>query len=121
MEITLRQIYFSYPIFSKMFSQELPVKLAFKIGKTIKKFSDEYDLIEKQRTTLVAKYGEKTETGEVKVKQDLVGKFLSEFEEFLSEKTKIEIEKINLNSFPENFSISPQDMSSIDFLLEEGL
>jgi hypothetical protein len=119
MRVTLKQIYFGYQTLSKIITQELPIKIAFKMSKIIKVLSDEYALIEKQRNQLVAKHGEQQESGEVKVKKENTEIFLSEFEDLLTETVELNIEKIKINNFPETFKINVQDITLIDFLLEQ--
>jgi len=120
MELTLRQIYFSYPVLSKLVTQEMPIKVAFKIGKIIKTLGEEFEMIEKQRVALVNKHGEKSEEG-IKVPQEKTAAFVGEFEDFLKEKTNIFIEKINPNILPDDIKLSPRDSELINFLFDQEL
>ena len=118
MKVKLIDVQRAKPALIKILNADLPVKIAFRLsrlGKSVDKILVE---IEGIRTKLVQKYGSTTEQG-TSVKPENIAKFQEEFSAFLSEEfVDMDIEPIKLDSL-EGLALTPLDVVSLDFLLEE--
>lgn len=119
MKVTLVKIYQSNLVIKKLVSQEMPANIAFRIGESTKVLEEKFGEIEKQRISLVEKYGEPKD-GKTQVKEDKIQDFVKEWGDLLKEETDIEIKKVPLNCLPDTVSLTPAEMRNIDFLFENN-
>jgi len=103
---------------SKLTHKEVPVKLAYRLGKVMKVVSDELSALESHRARLVKKYsGEADENGNYKVPSEKVVEFKKEFSELLGEEIEINCEPIELSEL-DGLSLAPIDMVRLDKLIK---
>ena len=119
MQITLKQVFFGQPVIQKLANQAMPIKVAFRMNKLLKKIADEYENIEQQRTVLIKKYGKETDDNKIEVNKENVEQFTAEFVELLEEETDLDIEPVNASLLPDSISLTPQEMAAIEFIFSE--
>lgn len=113
MKIKLSEIFAAKPALDKLFNQEMPPKVAFKVADLIDIISPEFDKIEKVRVKLVNQY---IEEGENTVTKNFEG-FSNEFKDFLDDEVEIVYEpSISFNELPDNIELTPVELRKIRFL-----
>jgi hypothetical protein len=118
MEMKLVDIQRAKPALTKILNANLPIKVAFRLGRLAKEVDKVLVEIEDIRSKLVQKYGSTTEQG-VSVKPENIAKFQEEFSSFLSEESiDLDVEPIKLDLLGD-LELTPLDVVSLDFLLEE--
>lgn len=116
MKIKLTDIFSSKQALDKLFNQDMPAKVAFKVADLIDIISPEIDKIEKVRVKLVNKY---LEEGETTVTKNFEG-FSEEFKEFLDEEADIPYEpSIKFEDLPDSVELTPSELRRIRFLFSE--
>ena len=118
MKVTLNDIFRSQRVIQKLSEHPMPIRTAYRISKILQPISHEYDTIEKLRIQLVSKYGEEKD-GKKEVPPEKVNDFVLELQELLSSETEVEFEPLSLQDLPENLTMTPQELASIDFMLTE--
>ena len=129
MKIKLGEIKSRHQALCMVGNKNLPVKLAYAIGKNIIKLQEETENIEKTRIKLVQHYAEKDENGEFIIKDERydVGKngelLNKEFAELLDTETEVSIHTITEDVLEllenERYDVlSPAEMIAIDFMIE---
>jgi molybdopterin converting factor small subunit len=101
---------------SKIITQDLPIKQAFRLSRLAKSVDTEMQELETQRVALVKKYGEKDESGNVSVKGKLQ-EFIDEFNELLKEEVEISFIPINLNDVGD-IKLSAMDIGNLEVFLD---
>lgn len=109
---------------SKLTQKEVPIKVAYRLGKVLKTVSNELISIEKLRANLVKKYSTPIdEKGNYKVADDKEEVFKREFADLLQEEIDIDCDPILLEDL-EGISLTPIDMVRLEKLIiaekEEG-
>lgn len=99
----------------KLFAQEMPAKISWKLSKFIKIMEDEYKLFEESRIKTLKKY---VPEGETQVPEDKKEEFTKELNDLLDAELEIEIDPINIDDIG-SVSISPIALSRISFLFDQ--
>jgi len=124
MKLKLQDILFSSTILRKLASQDMPVRVAYKVGKTIKTLEKDYERVEAKRNELIRELGEKKDeqpnSPMIVRNPEAVQQFSHRFTEYLQEEVEVEIDKICISDLPENIKLTPQDTAALDFLLESA-
>lgn len=102
----------------------LPVKVSYAILKNVTKIEKELEIYHKERERLVAKYGEKKESGNLKISED--GKvniedvegWNKEFNELLNIKVDIDIHKFKIDEIMD-CNMSVVEIALIDFMIKK--
>jgi len=102
---------------SKILSQDMPVKQAYRMSKLAKSADKEMKEMEEQRMALVKKYGEKNVKGDVAVKEKMQ-EFMDELNEFLKEEIEMSFIPLDLNAISD-LKLSPLDLANLDMFLDE--
>jgi hypothetical protein len=118
MKIKLIQIYDMEEPLKKVMKQDVPIKIAYKLAKNIKKINDEYMIIVNQKNNLIKKYGKESE-GVISVLQENINKYTEEFSEYLNTEIELDIDKINISELGNSIKISTMDIIALDLILEE--
>lgn len=114
MKITLAEIKSLEKSLSKIFDKDLNIKIAYRLGKLLKKMSDEMNLLEENRIKLVKKYGKQTEdNGQFAVDPDKTQDFYNEINELMQVEIDIDFEPISLEEFGD-IKLSASDMIRLD-------
>ena len=93
MKITLAEVKSLESSLSKIFNKDVNIKLAYRLGKLLKRLSEEMKMLEENRIKLVKKYGEEDEeTKQLSVPPEKTQEFYNEFNELM----QIEIETLQL-------------------------
>lgn len=109
----------------RLYSEQLPVKTAFKLKGIIKVIREEYAKYEEVRNAALKKYGKKDDSGElvidsknkVQFEDDNYKEFLKEFNELTS--LDVNIDQIKLSELG-NANISTQDLEVLNgFIVED--
>lgn len=102
---------------SKLTHKEVPIKLAYRLGKVLQVISKELSTIEVLRSNLVKKYSDEAdEKGNFKVKLENEDTFRKEFADLLQEEIDIECEPFNLSEL-EGIVMTPIDIIRLDKLI----
>jgi len=123
MELRNDEIFGAMKALEELFNMDLPVRTSIAMAKLIGKINEAYQAIDKVRTGLVNKYGEPDEnTRQTTVKPDSENfpKFMEEYNELMSQKTELVIEKVKL---PQNVNgnpvvVKPLTMMSLEKFIE---
>ncbi len=103
----------------KLTGKELPVRTAYRVGKVLKKVSEELSYIERYRVHLVKKYSNgKDKTGNFEVLKEKEEDFRNEFSEFLLEEIEFDCKPISLSELGD-ISLDPVDLIRLDKLIYE--
>jgi hypothetical protein len=121
-ELTLGEIKNLEHSFTKLVEQDLPVRLAYRLGKILKQINNELEHIENLRIALVKKYGTNDEkTNTINVSIDKLEAFLQEWTELLNEKVNLDFEKIKLSELEElEIKITPIDFIKLEYFIDEN-
>ncbi len=104
----------------KLTSKELPVKTAYRVGKLLKKVSEELVYIERHRVNLVKKYSNgKDKIGNFEVSKEKENEFKKEFSELLTEEIVFDWELISISELGD-ISLTPVDLIRLDKLIYES-
>ena len=105
------------PSLEKLIVQDLPIKIAYKLSKLVKRLNEEYVIYSKNKNNLFEKYGTK-EKEKITVKPENMKQFKKDLEELLEIEVKMNIDKIKLSDL-NTIKISTIDMTNLDILIEE--
>ena len=98
-QITLQELITSFPALKALADKEVPAKVAFLVAGIINKISEEYKTFENTRESLIRKYGEKDQNGEVKVQDDgtvlITPQWLDSFNHDLQELLETKVTIVN--------------------------
>lgn len=120
MKIKLSELKNAEPSLRKLLNSEnLNVKIAYRLGRTTSKIDSELKQLEATRVRLVNKYGKKNKDGTITVKPDNMEKFTKEMETLLMMEINLELHPINVNELPEQTGLSPVDFNALNFLLTD--
>ena len=129
MQIKLGDLKVAMEGFQVLAGKNLPVKIAYWVGKTIKKIASEYRDLEESRQKLCMKYCEKDADGKPALKKDEAGKdifdisdmatFNSELMELFNMEVEINFNPIALDQISD-IKIDPVTMMKLDKFIEEG-
>ena len=121
MKVKLIQVVNSSEAFSKIAQQPMKAAVSFKVAKNIKKLSDELSVFEQSRGDLIRKFGKEDKEGNVAIEPNTKG--MAEFQKELSDLLNVEVDlngfkKIKLSQLSK-CELSPQEMASLEFAIQE--
>jgi len=102
---------------SKVLSQDLPVKQAYRLSKLAKAVQAEMKELNELRERLIKKYGERDEQGNLAVKSRLE-EFQAEFTPILDEEVELSFIPLDLNDI-DGLKISPLDIANLEMFIDE--
>jgi hypothetical protein len=102
---------------SKVLSQDLPIKQAYRMSKMAKAINSELKEFNEMREKLIRKYGERDEQGNISVKEK-ANEFNEEFQPLLEEEIELSLIPIDLNEI-QNVKLSPIDIANLEPFLDE--
>ena len=117
-KLSLAEIKESEGALQKVLSSPLDVRLAYSLGKLIKKLNEELQNIETIRIKLVDQYGVTSENGSKQVQPDKFTEFYRDYNEALKIEVEFDINKLPLEKLGE-VKLSPIEINTISFLIEE--
>jgi hypothetical protein len=114
LKITLAEIKSLETSLGKMFNKDVNIKIAYRLGKLLKKLSEEMKALEENRVKLVKKYGvEDEKTKQISVPQDNAQDFHKEFNELMQVEIEVDFEPIPLEQFGD-IELSASDVLRLD-------
>ena len=111
--------------FTKLANMELPVKTTYKISKIQKIVKDEFAKFDEMRVSIIKKYAELHEAGNVKLTEDKQGvvfpaenveKFTADFNELLE--IEFEVQKISIDELS-SATLTSNELIALDALITE--
>lgn len=102
----------------KLMNLDVPIKTAFKLGKIVKNFNNEYEVFEESKTKLFKKYGERNKEGNLEIKEENSKIFKKELEDLLSIEVNIKLTKVDLKELGD-VKLSALDIDNLDILIKE--
>lgn len=120
-EIKLKEIVNNINALKKLSEGSFNGKVAFQIARLLKKVETEIEIFNTSRMTLLKKYGEKDEDGELKVdgnnnyviKKEYRQNFVEELNEMLESSIKINVEKIDYKDI-EKIEFTPSEAMALE-------
>lgn len=128
MKLSNRMLVNSTQVLSKLNQLELPVKVAFILSKNIKEVDKTLESYNETRKKLLFQYAEKDEEGMPKsddygniiFKDGCQEKWTQDIQELLNLETTVQIQNISAHDlFKAEFSISPLELASIEFMIKD--
>lgn len=112
----LKDLYVMLEPLKKLASQQVPIKAAYSLSKTMKVLNLEYEIIDAQRLSLLAKYTEKDDKD-----QDVLNKtmFLQDFNEYLEAETEIQFSPIKMSELGDEVRLSASEIMALEVLIAE--
>jgi hypothetical protein len=106
---------------AKLMNKDLPIKIAYRLGKLSKIVSEESVNIENGRVNLVKKYSNGADkNGNFEVDKNRIEDFKREFSELLMEVVEFDFDPIPL-SYLEEMSLTPIDIIRLDNLIYDDI
>lgn len=96
MEITLKQLVDGEQALANLAQSRQPVKVAYRIGKIIRKVEPELKDFYAARQTLLEKYGTKQENGQWRIEKDQIAALEEELRPLLEETVTIDAAPVNV-------------------------
>ena len=118
MEFELRELVVGKESFNKLLNADLPVKVSYRLSKTIKKIEEELKHFDVNRIELIKKYGETEDNIHYTVKKENMESYVKDMEELFTEKVDINVTQVTLTEI-ENAKLSSVDMSNLSKLIKE--
>ena len=112
----------------KLNNVQLPIKVSYAISKNVNKIENELKVYNTEKAKLIDKYGVKDEEdkliadeyGNVNIKEEHKEDWNRDIKKLLSIENEIDIHMIQLdNLLNSNYYISPAELTTIDFMIEE--
>ena len=119
MKIKLAQLNLAKDPLARLYTQPLPGRTAYQLGKIIKAVDGELVTLEDTRVNLVKTHGHQDARGGWQVGPDKLPEFNTEWEAVLAEDVDIPGDPIPLGDFGARFEATPQDMALLDWLITE--
>lgn len=128
MKLSNRELLNSVNVLSKLNQSQLPVKVAFVILKNTKEIEKELTNYFDAREKVVSQYAVlddegkpiPDEGGNLQFKEDCIEKWNSDIQELLGIKYSVNLQMVSINElFKSELSISPSELSLIEFMLKE--
>jgi hypothetical protein len=119
-KLKVKDVFDIDPVLTKLIERDLPIKLAFRIGKFVKLLLDEARTIEESRIALFKKYSIKKDSNVV-IDPERAEEFKVEFEDLLKEEITLVVDPLPLSILDEidYLSASPRDMMLLSPLFEK--
>jgi hypothetical protein len=105
------------PALEKIVASEssLPIKVAYRLSKLLKKVSNEYDYFNTARITLVKKYGNETVDGNFEVAEENRKTFFSDLSSLLEEDVSdFSFQPISLSDIPDSVQLTVVEASTLE-------
>ena len=119
MKVTIGTFRLAQEALSKLLTTELPVKVAFRLGRLFKIAQENLKEVEDQRVKLVTKYGTKDEeSGELQVTEEKLEEFQNDFISLLEEKVEVDYEPVGLDDLGD-IKLTPVEISALEPFLKE--
>ena len=122
MKVKLGQIANSVEALNKVAQQPMKATASYQVAKNLKSLSDELAAYEQSRGDLIRKYGEENKEDNsfaVDPNSSDFAKFQEEFSELLNVEVNLEnFKKIKLSELSD-CELTPQDITNIEFAIEE--
>lgn len=118
-KLKVKDVFDIDPVLTKLIERDLPIKLAFRIGKFVKLLLDEARTIEESRIALFKKYSIKKDDAII-IDPEKAEEFKTEFESLLKEEITLIVDPLPLSILDEidYLSASPRDMMLLSSLFE---
>jgi hypothetical protein len=106
---------------NKLAGMSLPIKIAYRLKRLLKKVEEAWNPAADQISALVEKHGQPNEDGTFTVRPDTEAfqAFTQEFEELMDTTIEIEFEKIGIDEFGD-IRISAVELEAIAWLIADG-
>lgn len=117
MKTTLLKLVNSSGSLGTLVETKLPVKLALRVARLTKRVSEELELFNKQRLSLLEKYGEK-EGEQYRIPPESQAGFSKEYEELVNDEVELPDTEITIEDIPD--TIRPVDLLALDWLIKDG-
>lgn len=119
--ITINDLINSTETLQKLSQKDFKAKLAWSIARLLKAAEIEIQSFNDTRMSLIKKYGEKDEQGELitddkgncKIENDKIEAFTNELNELLNSEIEINANKIDFNLL-ENIDFTPSDIAALE-------
>ena len=119
MKMTYKDLKSADNVFKQLLKTPQDAKLAYRMGKLLKKFVPALEKIDEEGNTLVRKHG-KLENGRYSVPQENMDEFTKDFVEFLGGELEAAFEKIPFDVIEKaGIKISPDDMLALEPFVTE--
>ena len=119
MKVSLEELYRSYPIFSDLMNQKIPIKTNLKFRNLITSLSKPYEDIKTIQDSTLSTYALKGDDGVHYIPENVEEIYLSELKEKLQLEIKIDWDKISVNDLGENALLSIKELETISFLFND--
>lgn len=120
MKITLAEAKSLETSLAKIFDKDVNIKVAYRLGKLLKKLSEEMKTLEESRVKLVQKHGEENEeTKQFSVPPTKTQEFYKEFNELMQCEIEIDFDPIPLELFGD-IKLSASDVLRLDGKVIQG-
>lgn len=114
-------------ILQKLSNTELKAKLAWQVSRLLKAVDKEVQEFNETRMTVIKKYGEKDENGELvtddkgncKIIAEEVNNFTAELNELVTSEIEINANKIKIEDI-ENLNFTPAEMNALEAFIDFG-
>jgi hypothetical protein len=118
MKLTLQKVWDSQQAFPKLAGKDLPLKVAYWIGRNVAKLQSELKSLNDSRVSLVKKYGAEDDKRVWNVKPENYGKFNEEFSALLATECDIDIKQFSFDDLGD-MKMSAQELNAIEFMVKE--
>ena len=128
MKLSNQALVESIQTLQKLNRLELPVKVAFLLSRNIKEVDKSLESYNETRQKLIFQYADKDEEGNLRFdekgdiifKEGIQEKWSQDIRELLELKTTTKVQPISIHDlFKAEISISPLELSSIEFMLKD--
>ena len=124
-KVELQNLLDSMPIFQELISQKLAARTAFKVNKIVKAINKEYELFDETRRTIIEKYGDRDENGEIKsdengnlqIKKDQTDEFVHELQELLTTEIELNVSPLFIEEI-EDATFTPAQMDIMSAVID---
>lgn len=120
-KVKMIDVYNSVGALNKLLEMKMAVKTSMKVVNIVKEINLHLAEAEKSRNALLQKHGRKDKEGVYNVPDSKKEKFVEELNaNLLGTEVEIRSDLLKEQDFDANFSITPAELSSISFLIEEN-
>lgn len=121
MNLTIRELLNSKPVFEKLSQKSMPAKTAYRISKILKILNREFKDFDSMRKSLIQKFGERKDdnSDDWRVKEENVKEFTDEMNSIIEEEIILEgVMKFKLSDL-ESLELTPVEIYMIDSWIED--
>ena len=118
MKVTLAQIYQNWLAIGEIAQVKLPAARAFKLARFVREAQPHFDDVEKQRVTLVEKYGVPDTKGNLTVEPEKMANFMTEFNELLGVEVEVSNPGLTLTALGDA-PVSALTLNALDWLVTD--